>query len=461
MTSESMSRNNSGTTSSEAGAKTGDALHTALTILKRAFSSYGSHNDSSYAAAISYNAIFSIFPILLLLIAFLGFFIHDPAQREQVVNALFNVLGSNVSKDALRSQVSAIAGGSAGLGIVGFIAAAWSANGVFDQLRTGLQVVWGSNKDRPLLQQKLLDFGMLVSIGLLVLLSIASAGVLTALARFGTALVGESLSAGVHALFVAGSIVVPTLLLFFAFTLLYWIVPHAEIKLRLVWPGALLAAIAFELVQLLFAYYVASFGHYAQTYGALGGIIAFLFFVYVASNIVLLGAEVSKEYIDVVSGAKPAVDPPQPKRQQSVIEQAQALAKGLVVDDSPHHDASLPYVPARTEPARPSGRLVTDAESKREGAAAPDGTSAAQRPRPVELVTGARRNAAHSPDRSLPLATASGPNLTAPATLRSWEIAGATVVSLLTLFGGYELLHKLTGFTLRGVESWKASRAAQ
>src|SRR5437879_4448174 len=112
-------------------------MKTYITVLKRAFQSYGAHNDSSYAAAIAYHAIFSIFPLLLVLLAFLGFFIHDAIQRENLVTGLFGMLGSNVSKDALRDQVNSVAGGSAKLGILGFLIAAWSSTGVFDQLRIG------------------------------------------------------------------------------------------------------------------------------------------------------------------------------------------------------------------------------------------------------------------------------------------------------------------------------------
>jgi membrane protein len=340
-------------------------MKTYITVLKRAVKGYSAHNDSSYAAAIAYHAIFSIFPILLVVLAFLGFFIHNPEQREGIVNALFGMLGANVSKDALRDQVTTIAGGSAKLGILGFLIAAWSSTGVFDQLRIGLQNVWTSNKERPVVQQKLLDAAMLISIRMLVLLSIASMAALTTLAKFGSELLGRNLGAGVHLLFLAGSVAVPMLLLFFAFSLLYWLVPHAEIKLRHLWPGALVAAVIFEATQLLFAVYVANLGHYSKTYGALGGIIAFLFFIYIAANVVLFGGEVAKEYIDVKAGAKPAEEPETSEPRRDLIEQAKEFAKGLVVDTTPHHDTSVPYQPGRTEPINPSGELVRNPESQR------------------------------------------------------------------------------------------------
>ena len=195
------------------------------------------------------------------------------------------------------------------------------------------------------MQQKLLDAAMLFTIGALVLLSIVSMAALTTLSRYGSDLVGHTFGPGVHLLFAVGSVLVPILLLFGAFTLLYWLVPHAEVKLKHVWPGALAAAVIFEVVQLLFAFYVANLGHYSKTYGTLGGIIAFLFFIYIAANVILLGAEISKEYIDITAGTKPEQDPETAHGKRDLLGQAKDIAKGLVVDDSRHHDTSEPYQP--------------------------------------------------------------------------------------------------------------------
>jgi membrane protein len=455
-------------------------MKTYLTIFKRAFKAYSTHNDSSYAAAIAYHAIFSIFPVLLVLLSLIGFFIHSQEQRDSIVNGLFSTLGSNVSKDALRSQVDVVAGGSAGLGIIGFLVAAWSSTGVFDQLRIGLGVVWSVNKERPVVQQKLIDAGMLVSIGALVLLSMLSAGILTALSKFGSELLGRTLGSGVHALFLVASILVPGLLLFIAFSLLYWLVPHAEVKLRHVWLGALFSAVAFEAVQLLFAYYVANLGHYSKTYGALGGIIAFLFFIYIAANVVLLGGEVAKEYIDVKEGAKAPVDEAQPQPKQSLLDRAEDFAKGLVVDTSPHHDPSLPYEPGRTEPVRPNAPLLTNEEadrrppdgqqhmarSRNELGDQPHALSNSQAPATVSLSSSPSVQESNlyldlEPDTDSPVAQdlqAVGDDFKGMGSAGTGAVAFSTALALLSLYGVYEALHKLTGMELGPIERWKHVR---
>lgn len=349
-----------------------------LTIAKRALSSFGSHNGTSFAAAISYNAIFAIFPLILFILGFLGFFIHSTSQRQQLVNGIFSSLGQGVSKGALSSQVNAVAGGSGAIGIVGLIIAAWSASGVFSQIRTSLNVVWNVTKPRPLVQGKLRDLAMVLGVGLILLLSIVATGVLTAVQGFGNQIFGGSLGIVPHIFFAILYVIIPPAISFVAFSLIYWLVPHAELRFKDVWLGALVAAILFEIVQLGFAYYVADFGHYNKTYGALGGVIAFLFFVYLSACIVLLGGEVAKEHIDVVKGVKPASEPQQAGPSQSLPERVLGLGKGLFVDSSAHHDTARPYEPGRNESLQPPAPLVTDKEAN-----------------PSQGHDGKRRNGAH------------------------------------------------------------------
>ena len=106
---------------------------------------------------------------------------------------------------------------------------------------------------------------------------------------------------------------------------------------------------------------MANFGHYNRTYGTLGGIIAFLFFVYVGAAIMLLGAEVAKAHLDLMSWVMPATEPEGPKRRWT--EQIWVGVRGLFVDVSPHHDTSVPYEPGRDVPLDPGRRHETDQET--------------------------------------------------------------------------------------------------
>ena len=89
---------------------------------------------------------------------------------------------------------------------------------------------------------------------------------------------------------------VAVVLLFGTFLFLYRFVPAAPTRLRGIWPGALAAAAGFEAVQYGFSLYLTYFGHYNKIYGSLGAIVAFLFFIYLASSVFLFGAEIAAEY---------------------------------------------------------------------------------------------------------------------------------------------------------------------
>ena len=95
---------------------------------------------------------------------------------------------------------------------------------------------------------------------------------------------------------------VPAMFSFGAFVVLYRFVPNAPIKIGDVWPGALVAAIFFEVIKNGFSFYLANFGRYDVIYGSLGAVVAFLFWMYLAAVVLLLGAEVASEYPRVRSG---------------------------------------------------------------------------------------------------------------------------------------------------------------
>ncbi|MGI8549261.1 MAG: YihY/virulence factor BrkB family protein [Dehalococcoidia bacterium] len=339
-----------------------------LTVLKRAVGSFGKDNCTSYAAATSYWALLSLFPLVVFLLSFAGFFIHSEQQKGQIVDSLFKALGQGVDKNTLYAQVNAHAGGSSAASIIGLLLAAWSASAVFGAVRTGINVVFNVTKARPMLRSKLLDLGMVLGIGLLLALSLAATGVLTALQSFSNQIFGSSLGVLPHLAFALLYLIIPPAISFAAFGLVYYIVPHAELRLKDAWLGALVAAVLFQIVQIGFAVYAANIGHFDKVYGALAGVIAFLFFMYVSANIIFLGAEVTKEYVEVLGDVKPPVDVSEPESgpKQNLEQKAVSAVKGLLVDDSPHHDTSVPYEPARDTPMQPPAPLVKEKDANPE-----------------------------------------------------------------------------------------------
>lgn len=243
------------------------------------------------AAGISYWALFSLFPLAILAVAVLGLVLRDDALRDDLLDLLLaNLpLTGEGRADLERVLVSVTSRGST-FGFLGLLGLFWTASGLMGAIRDGLNQVWDT-ESRPALKGKLLDFllvvvvaaGLLASVALSVGLRVAEAAV---------ADVAEWLTAG----FVVFGFVLPILLTFSTSAFLYWIVPAVRTTLAGIWPGALVAALGFEAAKYGFAFYLDNFNRYNAVYGSIGAVMATLFFMYLAANIFLLGAEVASEW---------------------------------------------------------------------------------------------------------------------------------------------------------------------
>lgn len=329
-------------------------------IAQHAFKGYGADRCSSYAASIAYYAIFSLFPLALFAVTLAGYVLltGDTARQERVINSLMEALPLNEQsgRAELRDALTAVAQGRGGLGLVGLIGAAYSASALFGAIRTSLNTVFKVEQQRPLIQGKLLDLGMVFGLGTLLMLSMALTALIAAMQTQSERLFGANVGALAQIGLSLAYFIAPAIVSFGVFAFIYKIVPHAELNWRDTIPGALMAALGFEALKIGFAQYVANFGNYDAVYGTLGFVIVFMFFAYLSAQIMLLGAEMTKAYIEVSSGSVPAARPAIPKKPMSV-ERVEDLVKGLFVADEPHHDPSKPY-----EPAKPGGQH-TDAQA--------------------------------------------------------------------------------------------------
>jgi membrane protein len=266
----------------------------------RALREYSADHCSQLAAAISYHVLFSIFPMVVLTVAVVGLVVGEDTVRHDVIANVVDTLPlTPTGRTQVVELVNGVRGGGASVvGLIGLLVLLWSASGMMGAIRAGINQAWDVDRRRPFVRGKLMDLALLafsaVAIG-------AAAGV-TIVGRV-IRHSGADLPAAVAAFapFVnAASGVVAVLvtisLLFGAVLLMYVVVPAVPTSVRTVWPGALFAAVGVQALQFGFGVYVANFSHYNQVYGSLGAVIALLFFIYLASNVFLLGAEIASEY---------------------------------------------------------------------------------------------------------------------------------------------------------------------
>ena len=305
-----------------------------LTLGRRSVEEFFADNCTQMAAAISYYVLFSLFPLLIFLVGVLGLLLRDSQLQDDIINGVldFIPLSEDKGRDQVTEAVRGVAGvGSGALGLFGLIGMAWSGSNMFGIIRRSINTAYDLEYQRPLVQQKLLDLTMVVGMGAFFLVSIGATGFLRVVRQRSEDIphLGDAAEQAGF-LWDATSFLIPLALSFLAFAFLYWVVPATKVRLRDAWLGALVAAFLFEVTKIGFSIYLENFANYGLVYGSLGAVLAFLFWVYLSANILLLGAEVASEYPRVLRGdyaeARPA--PARPLR-----ETVRARLRGLFVHD--------------------------------------------------------------------------------------------------------------------------------
>lgn len=262
----------------------------AAVVVRRAAENFVADRATSLAAGISYFALLALFPLVLLAFSAFGLLLRDEELESRVFEGLVGAIP--VDEPLVDETLVSLASEGAAVGIVALAGTIWTAMTLAAALRNALNVAFGVERRRPLLTGKLLDLTIVPAAGLLLLASLS----LTAAWRAAQA---RALELGIlreqPLAWDVGAAAIAALMSFTAFLFLYWALPNAPQRLRLLWPGALLAAIGFEAVKLGFAYYLARIGTLDVVYGSLGGVIALLMWVYISACIMLFGAEVSAE----------------------------------------------------------------------------------------------------------------------------------------------------------------------
>jgi membrane protein len=316
---------------------TGRAFRVSKTLAVQSVKEFLEDNCNQIAAAISFYVLFSLFPLLIFIVGVTGILLQDSKLQEEIINVVLDniPLSEEEGRDDVTRAIEGVAGTASGaLGIFGLLGMAWSGSNMFGVIRRSINQAYDLEYMRPLVQQKLLDLAMAIGLGLFFLLSIGATAFLRTVREFSTD-IGTLGTIAEDAGFVWdwSAILVPFALSFLAFLVFYWLVPNTKVRPQDVWPGALVAAILFEVGKLAFAIYLENFGNYDAIFGSLGAAAIFLFWVYISANILLFGAEVASEYPRVLRGDYEA--PPKPQETLPLHEKVRKTVRGLFVQQRP------------------------------------------------------------------------------------------------------------------------------
>jgi membrane protein len=263
-------------------------------VLKRTVKEFKEDNLTVWAAALTYFGVLAIFPALLALISILG--LLGSGSTQPLIDNIGGV-APGPAKDIITAAIENLqkSQGSAGIFfIVGLAVALWSASGYVAAFMRASNAIYEIEEGRPIWKTVPVRLG--VTLVLVVLLAVtAVAVVLTG----GLAdQVGNLVGIGSTAVMVWDIVKWPVLLLIVSLmiSILYWASPNVKQPgFRWITPGGILAVVLWVTVSAAFAFYVANFGSYNKTYGALAGVIIFLVWLWISNIAILLGAEFNAE----------------------------------------------------------------------------------------------------------------------------------------------------------------------
>ena len=269
-----------------------------FSLLKQTFQEWLQDKAPQLGAALAYYTVFSLAPLILVLLAIVGVvFRDDPAgawnKITQQMSYFLDPSAVQVVQDI--AQKASQPGKSTVATIIGIALAILGASGVFGQLQDALNTIWGV-KAKPsqgiwgFLRSRFLSFGMVAGICFLLLVSLAIEALLKGFSHY-----VQSILPGGMVVALAVYLVFDFAVVVLLFAMIFKFLPDVKIQWRDVWIGAAMTAILFGIGKWLLGFYLGS-GAAGSAYGAASSLITLLLWVYYSSQILLFGAEFTQVY---------------------------------------------------------------------------------------------------------------------------------------------------------------------
>lgn len=256
--------------------------------LGKALTNYNRYASRS-AAALAYYAIFSVFPLSLLVAVLISRILGPTIAQEQVTVGLSAFLPELTVTEIQKNVAQTLEQGSQ-FGAIAIAGLAWAATALFNNITTALDRIFQVPSYRSLWRQRLLSVGMAMALMILLTSSFLTSGVL----RLVSALLLDRPSIWIS----IGSFFLPSGLNMVIFALLFRYVPARRVSWDAIWPSAIFGAVGWEVVKAGFSWYLANIANYQFVYGSIFLAIVFLFWAYLMASIFLLSAELCAQLND-------------------------------------------------------------------------------------------------------------------------------------------------------------------
>jgi len=329
-----------------AGAVEKRSLKTWWTLVRTAVSSWVDDYAPSMGAALSYYTVFSLAPLLLIVVSVAGLVFGEEAVRGELFAQLQGLMGADAAK-AVQSLLASVNKPTQGIvgTVVGIALLVFGATTVFGELQDALDRIWRAPARTKtsglwgLLRARLLSFGMILGLAFLLMVSLVMGAAIAALGKWwGPAFGGwETLAQIVNLLVGFG-------LTTLVFAMIYKLMPRVKVQWHDVWLGALVTSLLFTVGKFLIGLYIGKSG-VASGFGAAGSLVIVFIWVYYSAQIFLVGAEFTWVYAKTLGSLRGS------EGIEEVVDKAAGADKAPTRSDSPNEDGDGARA---ATPARPA-----------------------------------------------------------------------------------------------------------
>ena len=337
----------------------GFSLKLVWASLKKAFGGFSEDKITKLSASLAYYTIFSMGPLLIVIIYLCSVFLGREAVEGSIYSHIRGFIGSDAAAQIQDIIKNASISGKGGIAaVIGVVTLLIGATTVFGEIQDSMNGIWGV-KAKPkagwlkLVKDRLLSFGLIATLGFLLLVSL---GVTAVVEGLGNRLMAAFPDVTV-VIFYLINLILTLAITTFLFAVVFKVLPDAKIKWKDIWPGAIATSILFMLGKFAISFYISK-SNVGSTYGAAGSLVILLLWVYYSSIILYFGAEFTKAYA-IKRGAHIVPSEYAVWNKDSVVPGAETKEKQAAVLEKklapkPHHPvAPAPHHSLTTTEMRP------------------------------------------------------------------------------------------------------------
>ena len=266
------------------------------TLLIRTGLAFDQDEGAVVSRSIAYYALFSLFPLLLVLISVASSVLADEEALHTVIELLERILP--ISADLARDSVEQALAARGTVNLIAGLGLLWSATGVFTAMYRAVNKAWGNPKSRLFIKEKLFGLAVVLLVGLILLGTTLLSTAANVLQRWDGTIFGWQPFTNPEMVALWGnlSLFVPPVISVVTFVILYRTIPLNPVTWRDVWLGGLVAGLIWEAARRIYAWYLANVATHSLIYGSVGVIIGFLLWAYLSAMILLIGAEFTAQH---------------------------------------------------------------------------------------------------------------------------------------------------------------------